>query len=175
MAKYPNRKKTLKRAREWALTYSGTHIIQDFQRKFPVNMENAQKILDKIGATDPERLDAMRKAAGIIIEAKDISDETFPEKLEVTPESVAAKEAAAEKRRKMLEKRKRRRERKKKQPIVPKRKERMQQAKKTRSSFMGDDPIRAYREKFRVDVFTAVRELGELGILTRERATAALP
>ena len=170
MAKYPNRKKTLRRAREWALNYSGTHIVEDFQKKFPVNMENALKILGRIGALDPERLEAMRKEAGIVVEVKDTADEVPPEKTKPTPESIAAKEAAAEKRRKMLEKRRRRQERKKKQPIVPKRKERMRQAKMCRSSFMCENPIQAYREKFRVDVYTAVRELSELGILTEEQA-----
>ena len=173
MAKYPNRKKTLRSAREWALHYSGTHIVEDFQKKFPVNMENALKILDRIGAMDPERLEAMRKSAGIVIEVKDTSDETLPTKPEPTPESIAAKEAAAEKRRKMLEKRRRRQERKKKQPVVPKRKERMKQARKMLSVFSGENPIQIYREKFRVDVFTAVRELGELGILTEEQIDAA--
>ena len=169
MAKMENRKKCLRKAREWALTYQGNHIVRDYHEKFHVDMERAQKVMAAIGATNPERLDAMRKDAGVVLKAKETPPEPSPEKPEPTPESVAAKEAAAEKRRKMLEKRKRRQERKKKQPIVPKRKERMKQARKLISSFKGDNLIQAYREKFRVDTLTAVRELGELGVLTKER------
>ena len=58
---------------------------------------------------------------------------------------------------------------KKKHPIVPKRKERMKQAKGWLKSFSSAgnetsaDIIKGYREKFRVDVATALRELQEIG------------
>ena len=173
MAKANNREKRLLEAREWALTYPGNHIVRDYHRKFHVNMECAEKVMDAIGATDQERLASMRKEAGIVIETRELADDSSHRELENAPEPFAMKDAAAEKRRKMLEKRRRRQERKKKQPVVPKRKERMKQARKMLSAFNVENPIQTYREKFRVDVLTAVRELGELGILTEEQIDAA--
>jgi hypothetical protein len=50
-----------------------------------------------------------------------------------------------------------------KQPIVPKRKERMKQARGWLNAYKGEDVVAAYRKKFRVDVFCAIRELQEIG------------
>jgi hypothetical protein len=59
---------------------------------------------------------------------------------------------------------------KKKHPIVPKRKERLKLARGWLKPFLASneaitsaDVIKSYREKFRVDVATALRELEELG------------
>ena len=55
--------------------------------------------------------------------------------------------------------------RKKKHPIVPKKAERIKQARRWLPTYTGDKIIKAYREKFRVDVINAVRELHQLGYL----------
>ena len=60
---------------------------------------------------------------------------------------------------------------KKKQPIVPKKKERMPKARTWLKAYLADETrsqvsskiVKAYREKFRVDISCAIRELQELG------------
>ncbi len=42
------------------------------------------------------------------------------------------------------------------------------------ADFQGPHLVRAYRKKFRVNVSTAARELGELGALTPEQVSAVL-
>ena len=63
---------------------------------------------------------------------------------------------------------------KKKHPIVPKRKERLKQARGWLKPFVSAETrtnaevIKGYRDKFRVDVNTAIRELQELGYEFKE-------
>jgi len=64
--------------------------------------------------------------------------------------------------------------RKKKHPIVPKKVERIKQAKRWLPTYTGDEVIKAYREKFRVDVISAVRELHQLGYLDTKQMEQAL-
>ena len=52
---------------------------------------------------------------------------------------------------------------KKKQPIVPKKNERLKQARIWLNSYKGENVVKAYRAKFRVDVTCAIRELQGLG------------
>ena len=64
--------------------------------------------------------------------------------------------------------------RKKKHPIVPKKAERIKQAKRWLPTYTGDKVIKAYREKFRVDVISAVHELHQLGYLDMKQMEQAL-
>jgi len=52
---------------------------------------------------------------------------------------------------------------KKNQPVVPKKKERIKKARQWIKTYTGAHVVRAYRDKFRVDVTCAIRELQEIG------------
>ena len=184
MNKAERREKRLREAREWARTYTGKHIARDYHRHFRVNMKCAAKVIAAIGYGSQSNLTVTESNSQIRTqEHRPVSNDIIPhdkkqvnhdpqlDKPDTSAETDAAKQLSAEKRKKTLERRKRRREQRKKQPVVPKRPERMRQAKQSLGLFQGENPIQTYRKKFRVDVFTAVRELGELGIITPEQAS----
>ena len=60
--KTERREERLRKARQWALTYDGKHIVRDYRKRFKVDPTCALKDLGEIGALDPVKLAEMRKA-----------------------------------------------------------------------------------------------------------------
>lgn len=60
--KTERREARLRKARQWALTYEGSHIVRAYRKRFKVDYTCALNDLEAIGALDPEKLAAMRQA-----------------------------------------------------------------------------------------------------------------
>ena len=60
--KAERREARLRKARQWALTYEGSHIVRAYRKRFKVDYSCALNDLEAIGALDPEKLAAMRQA-----------------------------------------------------------------------------------------------------------------
>lgn len=59
----PERRETrLNRARQWAATYQGSHLVRDYRKKFKVDPGCALRDLGEIGAIEPEKLAVMQQA-----------------------------------------------------------------------------------------------------------------
>lgn len=52
----------LRKARQWALTYEGSHIVRAYRKRFKVDYTCALNDMEAIGALDPEKLATMRQA-----------------------------------------------------------------------------------------------------------------
>ena len=62
LTKPERREARLRKARQWALTYEGSHIVRAYRKRFKVDYTCALNDLEAIGALDPEKLAAMRQA-----------------------------------------------------------------------------------------------------------------
>lgn len=65
----------LKKARQWVLTYEGSHIVRAYRKRFKVDVTCALKDLGEIGALSPEKLAAMKQAEQIRLERKRLERE----------------------------------------------------------------------------------------------------
>lgn len=62
LTKTERREVRLRKARQWALTYEGSHIVRAYRKRFKVDYTCALNDLEAIGALDSEKLAAMRQA-----------------------------------------------------------------------------------------------------------------
>lgn len=63
--KTQRREQRLMKARQWVLTYEGTHIVRAYRKRFKVDPTCALKDLGEIGALSPEKLSAMKQTEEI--------------------------------------------------------------------------------------------------------------
>lgn len=70
LTKAERREVRLRKARQWVLTYEGKHIVRAYRKRFGVDPTCAMNDLEAIGALDPEKLAAMRKAEEIRLEQR---------------------------------------------------------------------------------------------------------
>lgn len=68
--KTEQREARLRKARQWALTYEGSHIVRAYRKRFKVDYTCALNDLEAIGALDPERLATMRQAEQIRLDQR---------------------------------------------------------------------------------------------------------
>lgn len=68
------REARLKKARAWVPTYSGSHLVRAYRKKFGVDPACALRDLGEIGAIPPEKLAVMQRA---IYDRYPDSDDTF--------------------------------------------------------------------------------------------------
>ena len=54
--KTEQREARLRKARQWALTYEGSHIVRAYRKRFKVDYSCALNDLEAIGALGPEKL-----------------------------------------------------------------------------------------------------------------------
>lgn len=62
LSKAERREIRLRKARQWVLTYEGSHIVRAYRKRFKVDYTCALNNLEAIGALDPEKLAALRQA-----------------------------------------------------------------------------------------------------------------
>jgi len=60
----------LRKARQWVLTYNGSHIVRAYRKRFKVDPTCALNDLGEIGALQPEKLAEMKKAEEIRLQKK---------------------------------------------------------------------------------------------------------
>ena len=70
LTKLERREARLRKARQWALTYEGSHIVRAYRKRFKVDYTCALNDLEAIGALDPERLATMRQAEQIRLDQR---------------------------------------------------------------------------------------------------------
>ena len=63
------REARLKKARAWVPTYSGSHLVRAYRKKFGVDPACALRDLGEIGAIPPEKLAVMQQAEQLRQEA----------------------------------------------------------------------------------------------------------
>jgi len=68
--KTERREQRLNKARQWALTYQGTHIVRDYRRRFHLDYARALEDMKFIGALSPEKFETMKRAEEIRIQKK---------------------------------------------------------------------------------------------------------
>lgn len=64
------REQRLRRARQWVLAYSGSHIVRAYRKRFKVDVSCALNDLEAIGALSPEKLETLRRAEEIRLHQK---------------------------------------------------------------------------------------------------------
>lgn len=60
----------IRKARQWVLTYQGSHIVRAYRKRFKVDVTCALKDLGEIGALSPEKLAEMQRAEQIRLEQR---------------------------------------------------------------------------------------------------------
>lgn len=60
----------IRKARQWVLTYQGSHIVRAYRKRFGVDTTCALKDLGEIGALSPEKLAAMQQAEQLRLERR---------------------------------------------------------------------------------------------------------
>lgn len=60
----------IRKARQWVLTYQGSHIVRAYRKRFGVDTTCALKDLGEIGALSPDKLAAMQRAEQLRLEQK---------------------------------------------------------------------------------------------------------
>lgn len=60
--KTERRETRLRKARQWILTYEGSHIVRAYRKRFKVDVTCALRELGEIGALAPEKMTAMQEA-----------------------------------------------------------------------------------------------------------------
>ena len=60
----------IRKARQWVLTYQGSHIVRAYRKRFGVDTTCALKDLGEIGALSPEKLVVMQRAEQLRLERK---------------------------------------------------------------------------------------------------------
>ena len=68
--KAERREARLRKARQWALTYEGSHIVRAYRKRFKVDYSCALNDLEAIGALGPEKLATMRQAEQIRLDQR---------------------------------------------------------------------------------------------------------
>ena len=68
--KTEQREARLRKARQWALTYEGSHIVRAYRERFKVDYSCALNDLEAIGALGPEKLATMRQAEQIRLDQR---------------------------------------------------------------------------------------------------------
>ena len=68
--KTEQREGRLRKARQWALTYEGSHIVRAYRKRFKVDYSCALNDLEAIGALGPEKLATMRQAEQIRLDQR---------------------------------------------------------------------------------------------------------
>ncbi len=66
--KAERREARLRKARQWVLTYEGSHIVRAYRKRFQVDTKCAMKDLSEIGALSPEKRAEMQQAEKIRLE-----------------------------------------------------------------------------------------------------------
>lgn len=70
LTKAERREERLRKARQWALTYEGQHIVRAYRKRFKVDPVCAYSDMEAIGALSPEKLEEMRRAEEIRLRKK---------------------------------------------------------------------------------------------------------
>ena len=70
LTKPEKREIRLRKARQWALTYEGKHIVRDYRKRFNLDPTCAMKDLSAIGVLSPEKLEQMKKAEAARLEQR---------------------------------------------------------------------------------------------------------
>jgi len=60
----------LHKARQWVLTYEGSHIVRAYRKRFKVDYSCALRDMEAIGALDPEKLAVLKAAEEIRLQKK---------------------------------------------------------------------------------------------------------
>ncbi|MCL2842693.1 MAG: hypothetical protein FWE28_04405, partial [Oscillospiraceae bacterium] len=60
----------LQKAKQWVLTYKGSHIVRAYRKRFQVDYSCALRDLEAIGAIPPERLATLKAAEEIRLQKK---------------------------------------------------------------------------------------------------------
>jgi predicted DNA-binding WGR domain protein len=68
--KTERREQRLNKARQWALTYQGTHIVRDYRRRFNLDYACGLEDMKSIGALSPEKFESMKRAEEIRLQKK---------------------------------------------------------------------------------------------------------
>ena len=68
--KAERREARLRKVRQWALTYEGSHIVRAYRKRFKVDYSCALNDLEAIGALGPEKLATMRQAEQIRLDQR---------------------------------------------------------------------------------------------------------
>lgn len=68
--KMQRREIRLQKARQWVLTYEGSHIVRAYRKRFKVDTACALKDLGEVGALSPEKLERMKQAEQARLEKK---------------------------------------------------------------------------------------------------------
>ena len=75
--KTEQREARLRKARQWALTYEGSHIVRAYRKRFKVDYSCALNDLEAIGALGPEKLATMRQAEQIRLDQRRRAAQAF--------------------------------------------------------------------------------------------------
>jgi hypothetical protein len=60
----------LRKARQWVLTYEGSHIVRAYRKRFGVDVICAIADMETIGALSPDKLAAMKRGEEIRLQKK---------------------------------------------------------------------------------------------------------
>ena len=70
LTKSERREVRLRKARQWVLTYEGTHIVRAYRKRFKLDPACALRDMEEIGALSPEKLAAMKQAEALRLEQR---------------------------------------------------------------------------------------------------------
>lgn len=70
LTKSERREVRLRKARQWALTYEGSHIVRAYRKRFRLDPVCALNDLREIGVLSPEKLAEMKRAEELRLEQK---------------------------------------------------------------------------------------------------------
>jgi len=70
LTKEQRREQRLRKARQWVLTYEGTHIVRAYRKRFHLDYTCALNDMQAIGAIAPEKLAEMKAAEEIRLRKK---------------------------------------------------------------------------------------------------------
>lgn len=68
--KTARRETRLRKARQWVLTYTGSHIVRDYRKRFHLDTTCAIADMEAIGALSPEKLANLKRSEEIRIQKK---------------------------------------------------------------------------------------------------------
>lgn len=64
------REQRLRKAHQWVLSYTGSHIVRAYRKRFKVDVSCALNDLEAVGALSPEKLEMLKHAEGIRLQQK---------------------------------------------------------------------------------------------------------
>ena len=70
LSKTEKREIRLRKARQWVLTYEGSHIVRAYRKRFNVDPSCAIADLESIGALSPEKLENLKRGEEIRLQKK---------------------------------------------------------------------------------------------------------